>query len=125
MFNDSFYRNNTLKIKPNFSNAIHQTNIQRNLLAVQAEHYYETIPKSVLIYGHLNEESKKFKVEGLSPADSKKIILQNLNIIRHNNKDIIILTYDEFINRIEVLINNSSVKRLKNKKDKNKNSIFL
>ena len=45
MFNDTFYRNNTLKIKPDFFNAIHQTNVQRNMLAVAAEHYYETIPK--------------------------------------------------------------------------------
>ena len=60
MFNDTLYRNNTLKIKPEFYNAIHQTNIQRSMLALTAESYYEVIPKSVLIYGNLKRKLKEW-----------------------------------------------------------------
>lgn len=100
MFNDTPYRNNTLKIKPEFFNAIHQTNIQRSLLALSGSFYQDTIPKSILIFGHLGNERERLSVNG-------EILLQNLNTLRYNNKDVLIITYDELISKIEALINNN------------------
>lgn len=107
MFKDNYYRNNTLEIEPKFFNAIHQTNFQRTMKAVGTNVYYETIPKSILIYGDIGKETELFKPKDVEdPEEKRKILLRNLNIIRHNNKDIIILTYDEFIEKIDILISN-------------------
>jgi len=103
MFNDSLYRNNTLKIKPDFYNAIHQTNIQRSMMALTADTYYKTLPKSILIYGNLEEEINRLVTYGHP-------VKQNLNTLRYNNKDVIILTYDELIEKIDLLINNSKLR---------------
>ncbi len=102
MFNDTLYRNNTLKIKPEFYNAIHQTNIQRSMLALTAESYYEVIPKSVLIYGNLKKEIERM-------VKYKNLVRPNLNILKYNNKDVVILTYDELIEKIDNLINSHNL----------------
>lgn len=107
MFKDNYYRNNTLETEPKFFNAIHQTNFQRTMKAVGTNVYYKTIPKSILIYGDIGKETELFKPKDVEdPEEKRKILIRNLNIIRHNNKDIIILTYDEFIEKIDILISN-------------------
>ena len=100
MFNPSNFRNNTLRIKPEFSNAIHQTNVQRTMMAISSNEYQYAIPKSILIYGSLNNEVERLNVD-------RDHILKNLNILRYNNKDLTIITYDELLERVELLINNS------------------
>lgn len=97
MFNRSEYRVNTLRIKPDFSNAIHQTNVQRVIMAQSATNVKGVIPKSILVYGNFEDEIERLNI----PRD---LLTSNLNILKYNNKDLIILTYDEIINRVDLII---------------------
>jgi len=90
------YRNNTLSPTKDFSSAIQQTNVQRAYLAKTTSNIYETVSKSVLIYGNANNEFAGHKFEQELKA--------NLAILKYNNKDITIMTYDEILSRIDLLI---------------------
>lgn len=92
------YRVDTLKIKSDFANAIHQTNLQRTKLSQCSKKYHFNIPKSILIYGNLEQEK--------TDAIDEKLLIKNLNILRYNNKDLIIITYDEVLQRVDLLIEN-------------------
>jgi hypothetical protein len=90
------YRNNTLSPTKQFSSAIQQTNVQRAYLSKTTNNIFETVSKSVLIYGNTKREFSNHQYE----EDLKA----NLAILKFNNKDITIMTYDEIIDRIDQLI---------------------
>lgn len=90
------YRVDTLRVKTDFSNAIHQTNIQRTKLSQSSNAYHYNIPKSILVYGNMeNEITNEVDID---------IVRKNLNIIRYNNKDLIIMTYNEVLERIDLIL---------------------
>lgn len=90
------YRVDTLRVKTEFSNAIHQTNIQRTKLSQSSKDYHYNIPKSILVYGNMeNEKTNEVDIE---------LVRTNLNILRYNNKDLIIMTYDEILERIDLIL---------------------
>jgi len=100
----SEYRVNTLRIKPDFSNAIHQTNVQRVMMAQSATNVKGVIPKSILIYGNFESEIDRLCIQ-------KDLLTNNLNMLKYNNKDLIILTYDEIINRVDLIIEKLSTEK--------------
>lgn len=95
------HRVDTLKIKSDFANAIHQTNLQRTKLSQSSNKYHFNIPKSILIYGNLEQEK--------TDVIDEELLIKNLNILRYNNKDLIIMTYDEVLQRVDLLIENKKI----------------
>ncbi|MCF7931341.1 MAG: hypothetical protein K9L02_07525 [Acholeplasmataceae bacterium] len=97
LFKLSEYRNNTCKLTSEFSNAIQQTNIQRNMVAASESDPNRTLVKSFLLIGNLKKEIELHRIE-------PKIIQMNYNVVKYNNKDCDILTYDKLIERIDLLL---------------------
>lgn len=95
---NSEYRTNTIRLNPSFSNAIHQANMQRVYNAVNRKDIYNVQAKSILIYGNKQEEFNN---------QNRDILHKNLENIKYNNKDLLIISYDEIIERIDLLINKS------------------
>lgn len=92
------YRNNTYSLSKEFSSAIQQANIQRHNYSSSSSDPLSPMCKSILIIGNSTKE-----FEGV---EDKQVLEYNLNVVKYNNKDITIMTYDEMLNRIETLINN-------------------
>lgn len=90
------YRTNTIRLNPNFSNAIHQANLQRAYNSASNEGIYNVHAKSVLIYGNKREEFNN---------ENKNLLVKNLENIKYNNKDLTIISYDEIIDRIKLILN--------------------
>ncbi len=95
------HRTDTLRVRSYFSNAIHQTNVQRNNLSRSSDEYSYNIPHSILIIGNLNIESD-------GDIDRLNEMKKNLNVLRYNNKDLTIMTYDQLIERIDLLISRNT-----------------
>ncbi|MBU1093550.1 MAG: DUF4263 domain-containing protein [Firmicutes bacterium] len=98
LFKINEYRNNTCKLTDEFSSAIQQTNIQRNMMSASESKPMKVLIKSFLIIGNLKEEIiKHTKI-------SSDMISLNFNVVRYNNKDCDIITYDQLIDRIDILL---------------------
>lgn len=96
----NLYRNNTLSPTKQFSSAIQQTNVQRAFLSKITNDIFNTVSKSVLIFGNSKQEFVGHIYE--------KELKENLAILKYNNKDITIMTYDEILDRIDLLIGSPS-----------------
>ncbi|MFA7422582.1 MAG: Shedu anti-phage system protein SduA domain-containing protein [Acholeplasmataceae bacterium] len=90
------YRGNTYKPTEELSKAIHQTNVQRAHMAISSSESYKIYGSSILLYGNKKNE--------FSSHPDKEILNENLEIIKYNNKNITIMSYDEVLERIESLL---------------------
>lgn len=97
LFKKNEYRNNTCKLTSEFSNAIQQTNIQRNMMSAKEVKPSKVLVKSFLLIGNIEKEVEMHNI-------SSDIVRLNLNIVRYNNKDCDIITYDQLINRLQMLL---------------------
>ena len=68
------------------SSAIQQANIQRSLYTINANNIDDTLVKSVILCGNADIEFKD---------ENHDIYLNNFIIIKYNNKDLEIITYNK------------------------------
>lgn len=101
LLNKRKYRNNTYAPSKELSSAIQQANIQRSLYTINANNIDDTLVKSVILCGNADIEFKD---------ENHDIYLNNFNIIKYNNKDLEIITYDDLIKRVDKLIELFKVK---------------
>ncbi|MDR1697543.1 MAG: DUF4263 domain-containing protein, partial [Erysipelotrichaceae bacterium] len=90
------FRNNTFSLTKTFSNAIQQVNVQRHNYVASVNDPLAPMCKSILIIGNKKHEFSGHQFE--------KELYYNLHVVRFNNKDIMIMTYDEIIERIDALV---------------------
>lgn len=94
------YRNNTYSLTKAFSSAIQQANVQRHHFASSSKDPLSPLCKSILIIGNAFKE--------FSQHPDKDILNYNLSVVKYDNKDITIMTYDEILTRINSLISVNS-----------------
>lgn len=92
----NLYRNNTFGLSSEFARAIQQTNIQRSHLSTSSVDVYDSLSKSVLIIGNRKNEFDNHV--------HKELLNYNLSVVKYNNKDLTIMTYDQVLERIQLLI---------------------
>lgn len=97
LFKKGEYRNNSCKLTPEFSNAIQQANIQRCMIASSDNNPYNANSKTFLLIGNLKKEIENHD-------DQSVDIKLNFNVVKYNNKDCEIITYDKVIDRIEIIL---------------------
>lgn len=99
LFNKSKpYRNNTYSLRKEFSSAIQQANIQRHNFTSSNNKPLSPMCRSILIIGNSTRE--------FSGHEDEENLKYNLHVVKYNNKDITIMTYDEILIRLDTLINN-------------------
>lgn len=89
------YRNNTFNLSREFSGAIQQASVQRARLANVRSDKYSSLAKSTLIIGN-----QKSEFIGKHEED----LYYNFKVVRYNNKDCEIITYDEIVKNIDKLL---------------------
>ncbi|MFH5880864.1 Shedu anti-phage system protein SduA domain-containing protein [Liberiplasma polymorphum] len=96
LLDSKMYRNNTYVPTQALSKAIQQCNIQRANIVKNSTSILGILSRSVLIIGNKKEE--------FSSKDDPNRSIFNFEVIKFNNKDITIMTYDEIIERVNNLI---------------------
>lgn len=97
LFKKNTYRNNTCELTDEFSNSIQQTNMQRNMISAAEKSPEKVFVKSFLLIGNLSKEVQNHNLD-------EKLIRLNFNVVKYNNKDCEIITYDQIIDRIDLLL---------------------
>ncbi len=97
LFKRTLYRNNTCELSDEFSNAIQQTNMQRNMISAEETNPEKVFVKSFLLIGNMNKEVQHHTLD-------ENLLRRNFNVVKYNNKDCDIITYDQIIERIDLLL---------------------
>jgi len=97
LFKKTTYRNNTCELTDEFSNSIQQTNMQRNMISASERNPEKVFVKSFLLIGNLTKEVQNHNLD-------EKLIRLNFNVVKYNNKDCEIITYDQIVDKIDLLL---------------------